>query len=125
MAEEFKNQRKHTDGEIYRKIRQYEHEQNGQLRQRWFARLSQSNQKRFEQLDNPKNRRLRNGLDALLTIPGLWGGMRLSMIHRLVAVDCIEVCGVIIDFFGLFNFVPPPPLRSLRSDIISGDPYIS
>ncbi|OJD11086.1 hypothetical protein AJ78_08071 [Emergomyces pasteurianus Ep9510] len=91
LLEEYANQKKPTDGEIYRKIRQYEEEQNEPFRQRWLAPLLRCNRERLEQLDNRRNRRLRQGFDALLAIPGLWGhGMRISMIHRLVAIDCVE-----------------------------------
>ena len=90
--EEYANEKKPTDGEIYRKIRQYESEENEAFRERWFVRLSPSNQVRLDQLDNKKNRRLRHALDRLLTVPGLWpGGMRISILHRLIASGCVEV----------------------------------
>lgn len=92
MVEEYSNERKPTDGEIYRKIRHYEGEGNEAFRERWFVRLSPSNQERLNQLDNKRNRRLRCALDGLLTIPGLWpGGMRISVLHRLIASGCVEV----------------------------------
>ncbi|KAL2360830.1 hypothetical protein RJZ56_006305, partial [Blastomyces dermatitidis] len=60
LIEEYANQKKPTDGEVYRKICQ--------------------------------NRQLRQVFDALLVIPGLWnGGMRISMVHQLVAINCIEI----------------------------------
>jgi hypothetical protein len=92
LVEEYSNQKKPTDGEVYRKIRQYEDEGNEAFRERWFVRLSPSNQERLDQLDNKKNRRLRHGFDRLLTIPGLWpGGVRTSLLHRLIASGCVEV----------------------------------
>jgi hypothetical protein len=92
LMEEYSNQKKSTDGEVYRKIRQYEGEGNEAFRERWFVRLSPSNQERLDQLDNKKNRRLRHAFDRLLTIPGLWpGGMRISLLHRLIASGCVEV----------------------------------
>jgi hypothetical protein len=92
LLEEYANQKKPTDGDIYRKIRQYEGEGNEAFRERWFVRLSPSNQDRLDQLDNRRNRRLRRAFDRLLSIPGLWpNGMRISMIHRLIATGCIEV----------------------------------
>lgn len=95
LVEEYANQKKPTDGEIYRKIRQYELEDNETFRQRWFVQLSPSNQDRLDQLDNRRNRRLRRAFDRLLAIPGLWlHGMRISMLHRLIATGCVEVsCG--------------------------------
>lgn len=92
LVEEYANQKKPTDGEIYRKIRQYEGEANEPFRERWFVRLSPSNQDRLDQLDNKRNRRLRRAFDRLLPIPGLWPrGMRISMLHRLIATGCVEV----------------------------------
>ncbi|KAL4755928.1 DUF3723 domain-containing protein [Aspergillus foveolatus] len=91
LLEEYANQKKPTDGEIYRKIRQYEGEGNEAFRERWFVRLSPSNQDRLDQLDNRRNRRLRRAFDRLLSIPGLWpNGMRISMLHRLIATGCVE-----------------------------------
>lgn len=92
LVEEYSNEKKPTDGEIYRKIRQYEGEDNEAFRERWFVRLSRSNQDRLDQLDNKRNRRLRRAFDRLLPIPGLWPhGMRISMLHRLIATGCVEV----------------------------------
>ncbi|KAL2812033.1 hypothetical protein BDW59DRAFT_155380 [Aspergillus cavernicola] len=91
LVEEYANQKKPTDGQIYRKIRQYEGEANEAFRERWFVRLSPSNQDRLDQLDNKRNRRLRRAFDRLLSIPGLWPhGMRISMLHRLIATGCVE-----------------------------------
>ncbi|OQE71137.1 hypothetical protein PENNAL_c0111G05900 [Penicillium nalgiovense] len=91
LVEEYANERKPTDGEIYRKIRQYEGDYDEIFRERWFVRLSRNNQERLDQLDNKKNRRVRGAFDRLLTIPGLWpGGMRISVVHRLIASGCVE-----------------------------------
>jgi hypothetical protein len=54
LVEEYSNQKKPTDGEVYRKIRQYEGEGNEAFRERWFVRLSPSNQERLDQLDNKR-----------------------------------------------------------------------
>lgn len=92
LVEEYANQKKPTDGEIYRKIRQYEGEDNEAFRERWLVRLSSSNQDRLAQLDKRRNRRLRRAFNLLLPIPGLWPhGMRISMLHRLIATGCVEV----------------------------------
>ncbi|KAJ5974841.1 hypothetical protein N7481_008548 [Penicillium waksmanii] len=103
LVEEYSNQKKPTDGEVYRKIRQYEGEGNEAFRERWFVRLSPSNQDRLDQLDNKTNRRLRHAIDRLLTIPGLWpGGMRISLLHRLIASGCIEEIATYFDH--IFDF---------------------
>ncbi|GAA87890.1 hypothetical protein AKAW_06004 [Aspergillus luchuensis IFO 4308] len=103
LIEEYANQKKPTDGQIYRKIRQYEGEDNETFRQRWFVRLSPSNQDRLDQLDNKRNRRLRRAFDRLLPIPGLWPhGMRISMLHRLIATGCVEEILAYLDHIGHF-----------------------
>jgi hypothetical protein len=30
--------------------------------------------------------------DDLLDIPGLWGGMRITTLHKMMALDCDTVC---------------------------------
>ncbi|KAJ5883437.1 uncharacterized protein N7473_010323 [Penicillium subrubescens] len=72
LIEEYANERKPTDGEIYRKIRQYESEGNSLLRRKWLSRLSENNQNRMKQLSKETNEQLREGFDRLLAIPGLW-----------------------------------------------------
>jgi hypothetical protein len=107
LVDEYSNQKKPTDGEVYRKIRQYEGEGNEAFRERWFVRLSPSNQERLDQLDNKKNRRLRHAFDRLLAIPGLWpGGMRISLLHRLIASGCVEVNSKLkLLFFSWFTWL--------------------
>ena len=93
LIEEYSNEKQPTDGEIYRKIRQYESDGNSVLRQKWLMRLSSEWKRgRLEQLSKEKNERLRRGFDRLLAIPGLWlDGMRASMLHRVIAVTAVEV----------------------------------
>ncbi|KAJ6070728.1 hypothetical protein N7467_012047 [Penicillium canescens] len=91
LVEEYSNEKAPTDGEIYWRVRQYEAEQNENSRQRWFVRLSKNKQMRLDQLDNKRNRRLRQGLDKLLQIRGLWlDGLRISMFHRVIAAAVNE-----------------------------------
>lgn len=108
LVEEYANQKKPTDGEIYRKIRQYEGDYDEAFRERWLVRLSRSNQDKLNQLDNRKNRRLRRAFDRLLNIPGLWpGGMRISVLHRLIASSCVEVsCQSSVWFDSLTASIP-------------------
>ncbi|KAK9604418.1 hypothetical protein V6Z93_002386 [Aspergillus fumigatus] len=123
LVEEYANQKKPTDGEIYRKIRQYELEDNEAFRQRWFVRLSPSNQDRLDQLDNRRNRRLRRAFDRLLAIPGLWlHGMRISMLHRLIATGCVEEILTYLDHISDFwsSLVAPSPsaLKKIDADTV-------
>ncbi|KAJ5461024.1 uncharacterized protein N7458_002576 [Penicillium daleae] len=92
LIEEYANEKQPTDGEIYRKVRQYESDGNRVLRQKWLMRLSSDwKRQRMEQLNKESNERLRGGFDKLLVIPGLWpNGMRVSMFHRVIALTSIE-----------------------------------
>jgi hypothetical protein len=99
LVEEYANQKKPTDGEIYRKIRQHEGEDNEAFRERWFVRLSPNSQGRLDQLDNKRNRCLRHAFDRLLAIPGLWSsGMRISSLRLLISSGCVQVSSVFISF---------------------------
>lgn len=123
LVEEYANQKRPTDGEIYRKIRQYEGEGNEAFRQRWFVRLSRSNQARLDQLDNRRNRRLRLAFDRLLPIPGLWPhGMRISMLHRLIATGCVEeiltYLGHIVDFWSSLVASDPDSIKRIDPDTV-------
>ncbi|CAD6446248.1 f68f9563-ded7-4069-bc2f-2a3b06713e93 [Sclerotinia trifoliorum] len=62
LIEEYSNEKKPSDGEIYRKVRQYERE-DGELTA---------------------------AFDKLLDIPGLWSGMRISTLHKLLDMKCYE-----------------------------------
>lgn len=92
LIEEYANENTPTDGQIYWRIRQCEAEEDESSRQRWFVRLSKNKQMRLDQLDNSRNRRLRQGFNRLLHIRGLWlNGLRISMLHRIIAAAAIEV----------------------------------
>ncbi|KAJ5198755.1 uncharacterized protein N7498_007872 [Penicillium cinerascens] len=117
LIEEYANQKAPSDGEIYRKIRQYEGEQNNPFRQRWFVRLSKNNQERLDQLDNRRNRLLRAGFDKLLQIPGLWlHGLRISMLHRVIGCACTdEVLHYLVEhIFGSWFLFVGGDLMSLK-----------
>ncbi|KAJ5346798.1 uncharacterized protein N7506_000051, partial [Penicillium brevicompactum] len=91
LLEEYSNENTPTDGQIYWRVRQYETEQDESSRQRWFVRLSKNKQIRLDQLDNNRNRQLREGFNRLLHIRGLWlNGLRISMLHRVIAATAIE-----------------------------------
>ncbi|RDH30832.1 hypothetical protein BDQ94DRAFT_180863 [Aspergillus welwitschiae] len=124
LIEEYANQKKPTDGQIYRKIRQYEGEDNESFRQRWFVRLSPSNQDRLDQLDNKRNRRLRRAFDRLLPIPGLWPhGMRISMLHRLIATSCVDEILTYLEHIGYFwsSIVDSDPVSMKKIDLDTVD----
>jgi hypothetical protein len=98
LIDEYSNEKQPSDGEIYRKIRQYEQEHNARFQKRWWAKLSDNKAKRLRQLSD--NIELREAFNALLSIPGLWGGMSIGKLAKVMALDCDEViCS--ISFFSL------------------------
>jgi Protein of unknown function (DUF3723) len=89
LVEEYTNERQPSDGEIYRKIRQYQQEHNARFQKRWWARLSPNKAKRLRQLR--KNIDISSAFDALLPIPGVWGGMSIGNLAKVMALDSDEV----------------------------------
>lgn len=68
LTEEFVNEERPTDGQLYCKIRQYHYRQRFGLKSKWMARL------RGERLANLKgleHEEMTQAFDALLDIPGL------------------------------------------------------
>ena len=90
LIDEYSNEKSPSDGEVYRKIRQYQHEANGRFEQRWSTRISENKARRMRQLSSHVE--VRAAFDALLAIPALLEhGMMLGSIPRALAVDCHEV----------------------------------
>lgn len=92
MLEEYSNERPASDGEIYRKLRQYESEHNARFRKRWWSRLSENKEKRLKALLDHDD--FRDAFDKLLVVPGLWAGLRIGSLGKLTAIKCDEVCNV-------------------------------
>ncbi|KAL4936127.1 hypothetical protein BDV06DRAFT_228182 [Aspergillus oleicola] len=84
LVDEYANEKPPTDGEVYRKIRQYQHESNALFQNRWWSRLSPNKAKRLRQLTSQDNIYLCAAFDALLAIPGLWNGMSLGSLNTEV-----------------------------------------
>lgn len=92
LVDEYANEKQPSDGEIYRKIRQYQHEHNACFQKRWWSRLSDNKAKRLRQLiSSPDNVDLCAAFDGLLAIPGLWNGMSLGSLNKMLALKCDEV----------------------------------
>ena len=91
MIEEYSNEEKPSDGEIYRKVRKYEREGNVCFKRRWKARLTDHGRRGLRQLLEHGDGELTAAFDNLLDIPGLWDGMRLSTMHKILGMKCDEV----------------------------------
>ncbi|QKX63195.1 uncharacterized protein TRUGW13939_10364 [Talaromyces rugulosus] len=88
LVEEYTNEQQPSDGEIYRKINQYQREDNAHFQERWWARLSGTKAKRLRALR--KNIQLSTAFNALLPIPGIWGGMSIGNLPKVLALKCDE-----------------------------------
>src|SRR4030081_2686925 len=86
LIEGHSNEQDPSDGEIYCKIRQYDREGNIYLKNRWKTRLSDHGQRCLQQIFIHDG--LRTAFDALLAIPGLWGGMRISTLSKIITMKC-------------------------------------
>ena len=86
VAEEFINEKGHSNGEIFRKIRDYHKNGEGDDEGRWWARLSKDNGKDLRQL--LKDERFERVFDAMLSWPGLFRQITLRLSVRL---KCDEV----------------------------------
>lgn len=91
LIDEYSNEKAPSDGEVYRKVRQYEHEANAHFEKRWMARLSNNKVKRFRQLSS--HMEVRAAFDKLLAIPALLvHGMTFGSLPEALASNCDEVC---------------------------------
>lgn len=78
-----------SDGEIYRKVRQYDRQGNLWYVERWMDFLTDHRRKWLRLLLS--RRKLAVAFDDLLDIPGLWGGMRISSLGAVIGLKCDEV----------------------------------
>ncbi|QGA15968.1 hypothetical protein EYB26_003635 [Talaromyces marneffei] len=90
LTDEYANEATPTDGEVYRKVRQYQYEASARFEERWLSRLTENKQKRMRQLSQRENSLTRSAFDSLLPIPGLWNGMSIGNLPRVIAVKCDE-----------------------------------
>ncbi|KAH8587301.1 hypothetical protein B0O99DRAFT_526972 [Bisporella sp. PMI_857] len=101
LHEEYANEKKRCDGEIYRKIREYQRLPTQlncliapatcvSFEMLWWAHLHESREKKLRRLfrNYPL---LAAGFDALSTIPALFdAGMKITTLHKVMANPCYE-----------------------------------
>ncbi|KAL4744558.1 hypothetical protein BDW72DRAFT_208921 [Aspergillus terricola var. indicus] len=63
-------------------------EHNARFRKRWWSRLTPNKEKRLKAL--LAHEEFRDAFDKLLPIPGLWSGLRIGSLAKLMAVKCDE-----------------------------------
>ncbi|KAJ5917587.1 hypothetical protein N7466_011141 [Penicillium verhagenii] len=89
LIDEYSNEKVPSDGEIYRKVRQYRNDANAHFENRWLARLSDNKARRLRGLDS--NPIVRASFDSLLVIPSLViHGMQIGSLPQALAIDCDE-----------------------------------
>ncbi|KAI9770970.1 MAG: hypothetical protein M1840_002674 [Geoglossum simile] len=93
LSEEYSNSINFSDGEIYQKIHYYKSYTDrsmdtGFAEKQWWARLK-GKQKDLKMMFD-KHPKFTAAFDALLVIPGIWGGLRIGMIHKVLALKCDE-----------------------------------
>ncbi|ELR03573.1 hypothetical protein GMDG_06231 [Pseudogymnoascus destructans 20631-21] len=86
LIEEHSNEQPPSDGEIYCKIRKYQQKRDRYSEMRWWARLSGHGTRCLEQVSRHPD--FKAAFDDLLDIPGLWGGMRISTLNRMISMRC-------------------------------------
>lgn len=86
---EYLNSSNISDGEIFRHIRLCNKLGKNMEERRWWSRLTNSKRKDVEQLLRKSD--LCEGFDRLLDMPGLWAGLKLGALHRLLTLKCDEV----------------------------------
>ena len=89
LTEEYANEGQPSDGEVYRKIREYHFQNQFSLETRWWTRLSTHRTTNLKQLLHHKD--IAAAFDSLLEIPALLEGMRISTLHKMFATRCDEV----------------------------------
>uniref|UniRef100_L7JAH6 Uncharacterized protein n=1 Tax=Pyricularia oryzae (strain P131) TaxID=1143193 RepID=L7JAH6_PYRO1 len=97
LTDEYTNEKKPDDGEFYYKIRQFQGAlgpKNPYFEMRWWARLAsiadtKNKKQRLQQLLG--HAQFGPAFDAFLKIPALYGGMRLSMVNKMICLKCHDV----------------------------------
>lgn len=93
LAETDDNAKPTDDGSIFYHLRHRQIIGDKHESRRLKARLSDSKQRDYAQLQRQnKLSRLRDAFDRLLKIPGLWPALRIGIFHRLLTLRCTEVC---------------------------------
>jgi hypothetical protein len=89
LNEQHSNEDKPSDGEAYYKIRSYHFQGDTKSEMRWKACLRGSRLKNLKEL--LADEELTAGFDALLDIPGVWDGMMITTLQKMMAMGSKEV----------------------------------
>ncbi|KAJ5737432.1 uncharacterized protein N7483_002557 [Penicillium malachiteum] len=118
LIDEYSNERLQSDGEIYRRIRQYQREANAHFEARWVARLSENKARRLRALESRP--RIRTAFDCLLALPALLvHGMQIGSLPEVLASNCDEeICHALTELYRYWSsLVGDDPAKMLRIDV--------
>ncbi|KAI5465187.1 hypothetical protein BGZ63DRAFT_351107, partial [Mariannaea sp. PMI_226] len=94
FTEEYTYQKDPEDGEFYCKIRRYQGyhgNENPFFEGIWLGRLSALSKNRRDLLDQLfRHKKYTDAFDALLPIPALFCGFRLTVVHQVISMRCEE-----------------------------------
>ncbi|RSL40409.1 hypothetical protein CEP54_016126 [Fusarium duplospermum] len=115
FIEEYEYQKVPDDGEFYCKIRGYQGyngEENPFFERIWLGRLSALSKNRRDLLDQLlRHKKFTDAFDALMAIPALFCGFRLTVVHQVISMRCEEP-----------NLHYLKQILRIWSDICGGDP---
>ena len=89
FAEEYGNEEKPSDGELYRKIRHYHLKKQTSSEMRWWTRMSPHKASNLRQLF--RHDKYTAAFDSFLEMPAVLAGLRISTLHKMFAIRCDEV----------------------------------
>ncbi|EMC97300.1 hypothetical protein BAUCODRAFT_130484 [Baudoinia panamericana UAMH 10762] len=84
LIEEYKNEQRFADGDVYRYYRYAQIANDQASVKRWLARLSSTKVRNLQQLEKADHGRVLERLDKLLPFVGLWQGFKLGALCRLL-----------------------------------------
>ncbi|WQF84245.1 hypothetical protein CDEST_09259 [Colletotrichum destructivum] len=94
FVEEYEYQMEPDDGEFYCKIRGYQGhhgDENPFFERMWLGRLSALSKNRRDLLDQLfRHKKYSDAFDALLAVPALFCGFRLTVVHQVISMRCEE-----------------------------------
>ncbi|KAH9203631.1 hypothetical protein DL95DRAFT_472198 [Leptodontidium sp. 2 PMI_412] len=90
LNEQHSNKDRPTDGEAYSKIRYYRFQRDTKAELRWKACLRGCRLTDLKGLLSDE--KFTAGFDALVDIPGVWDGMRLTTLEKMMAMGCRDEC---------------------------------
>jgi hypothetical protein len=108
LIEEYSCEKKPDDGEIYRKIREYQGYGGGgnpYFESRWWALLHGISSHKSDNMKQIiRNPDFRAAFDIQLDVPGLGGGMSLGSTHKVFGMKCHEVRFPLDDYVDVLTF---------------------